>query len=124
MQKFYRFVFIISTFLIIRLTLFSQIDPTFREITRFGQAPIIDIAWNPEGDLLAVVHNDNTVHLYTEDFEELTKQVSPVHWRNTGTQFSNLRKMEHDVSNYTEITEKDLEIEWVRNALKLEESHN
>ena len=59
-----------------------------------------------------------------KDFEELTKQVSPVHWRNTGTQFSNIKKMEHDVSNYTEITKKDLEIEWVREALKLEEGHN
>ena len=52
-----------------------------------------------------------------QDFDELTKQVSPSWWRNTGTQYANLNKLVHDVEKYTPITEKEKEIDWVKKEL-------
>ena len=52
-----------------------------------------------------------------KEYNAFTKQVAPCHWRTTGTHYSNLNKMEHDVKVFTEITKEDLSIDWVRKEL-------
>lgn len=56
-----------------------------------------------------------------KEFGELTKQVAPKHWRTTGTLYSNLHKMEHDLKEFTEISKEDLKLPWVRKELGIKE---
>jgi predicted esterase YcpF (UPF0227 family) len=49
-----------------------------------------------------------------EEYEKFTKTVSPKNWRTTGHHFTELRKMKEDIVNFSELTEKEKENEWVR----------
>jgi len=52
-----------------------------------------------------------------EEYDKFTKMVAPKHWRVTGTDFTELRKMKDNVKGLTKITEKDKENKWVRDQL-------
>lgn len=40
------------------------------------------------------------------EYDEFTNQVSPKHWRTTGTHFAQLRTIESEVNDFTEISEE------------------
>ena len=44
-----------------------------------------------------------------EEYDEFTTMISPKHWRVSGSDFTELRKMKDDVMEFTEATEKDKE---------------
>jgi hypothetical protein len=60
------------------------------------------------------------IEALSKELNEFSRQVAPQHWRTCGTLYSNLRKMEYDVKRFTEITETDLQIDWVRDELDLD----
>jgi hypothetical protein len=53
-----------------------------------------------------------------EEYEKFTKTVSPKNWRTTGHHFTELRKMKDDIVNFSELTEKEKENEWVRKQIE------
>ena len=67
-------------------------------------------------------HNDmelliSKLEEFREEYEKFSKKVSPKHWRITGTHFSNLEKMKEDIINFTEISDEEKEIPWIKNQL-------
>jgi predicted esterase YcpF (UPF0227 family) len=53
-----------------------------------------------------------------EEYEKFTKTVSAKNWRTTGHHFTELRKMKDDIVNFSELTEKEKENEWVRKQIE------
>jgi hypothetical protein len=60
----------------------------------------------------------NMINSLMEEYEKFTKTVSPKNWRTTGHHFTELRKMKDDIVNFSELTEKEKENEWVRKQIK------
>jgi len=58
------------------------------------------------------------INLFMEEYEKFTKTVSPKNWRTTGHHFTELRKMKEDIVNFSELTEKEKENEWVRKQIE------
>ena len=56
----------------------------------------------------------NMINSLMEEYEKFTKTVSPKNWRTTGHHFTELRKMKEDIVNFSELTEKEKENEWIR----------
>lgn len=42
-----------------------------------------------------------------KEFDTFTRNVSPKHWRGTGSHFHNLRKLAEDIPSYTELTKEE-----------------
>ena len=53
-----------------------------------------------------------------ETYEDWVDDVSPKHWRTTGSHFTDLRKMKDNIDNFTCITDDEREIEWVKKIRK------
>lgn len=53
------------------------------------------------------------INSFMEEYEKFTKTVSPKNWRTSGHHFTELRKMKDDIVNFSELTEKEKENEWV-----------
>jgi hypothetical protein len=60
----------------------------------------------------------NMINSLMEEYEKFTKTVSPKNWRTTGHHFTELRKMKDDIVNFSELTEKEKENEWVRKQIE------
>ena len=60
----------------------------------------------------------NMINSLMEEYEKFTKTVSPKNWRTTGHHFTELRKMKGDLVNFSELTEKEKENEWVRKGIE------
>lgn len=60
----------------------------------------------------------NMINSLMEEYEKFTKTVSPKNWRTTGRHFTELRKMKEDIVNFSELTEKEKENEWVRKQIE------
>jgi hypothetical protein len=60
----------------------------------------------------------NMINSLMEEYEKFTKTVSPENWRTTGHHFTELRKMKEDIVNFSELTEKEKENEWVRKQIE------
>jgi hypothetical protein len=58
------------------------------------------------------------INSFMEEYEKFTKTVSPKNWRTTGHHFTELRKMKDDIVNFSELTEKEKENEWVRKQVE------
>ena len=58
------------------------------------------------------------INSFMEEYEKFTKTVSPKNWRTTGHHFTELRKMKDDIENFSELTEKEKENEWVRKQVQ------
>lgn len=59
----------------------------------------------------------NMIDSLMQEYDTFSKSVSPKHWRTTGSHFTELRKMKSDLSNFSELTEKEKENEWVRKQI-------
>lgn len=60
----------------------------------------------------------NMINSLMEEYEKFTKTVSPKNWRTTGHHFTELRKMKEDIVNFSELTEKEKENEWIRKQIE------
>lgn len=60
----------------------------------------------------------NMINSFIEEYEKFTKTVSPKNWRITGHHFTELRKMKDDIVNFSELTKKEKENEWVRKQIE------
>lgn len=58
------------------------------------------------------------INSFMEEYEKFTKTVSSKNWRTTGHHFTELRKMKEDIVNFSELTEKEKENEWVRKQIE------
>lgn len=54
---------------------------------------------------------------FMHDYEVFSLRVSPKHWRTTGHHFTELRKMQNDIPEFTHILPKERENEWVKDDL-------
>lgn len=60
----------------------------------------------------------NKLELFTKEYEEFTKKVSPKNWRSTGHHFTELRNIKDDISKFSEITDKDKESDFVKKQIE------
>jgi hypothetical protein len=60
---------------------------------------------------------------FMSEYDEFIRKVSPKHWRSTGTHFTQLRQMKEGIESFTELTEKEKEIDWVKDELNRVESN-
>lgn len=60
----------------------------------------------------------NMINSFMEKYEKFIKTVSPKNWRTTGHHFTELRNMKDDIVNFSELTEKEKENEWVRKQVE------
>ena len=60
----------------------------------------------------------NMINSFMQEYEKFIKTVSPKNWRTTGHHFTELRKMKDDIVNFSELTEKEKENEWVRKQVE------
>ena len=59
----------------------------------------------------------NKIDDLLKSYDELSKMISPKHWRTSGSHFGELKRMKENLNNFTEITPKELDTEWVREAI-------
>ena len=88
----------------------SQIKlATYEEIEKLKPALI------KSGNLITFENNKkimlDAIDVLIAQYDEFTKEISPSHWRTSGHNFSELKKMKDDVNDFTEINEK--ERKWV-----------
>ena len=50
-------------------------------------------------------------------YEALSKEVSPKHWRATGSHFTEIRIMKEQIEKFTPITPAERELAWVQDQL-------
>ena len=49
-----------------------------------------------------------------KEYEEFTNDVSPSHWRTTGHHLTELKRMEEQIQEMKEISEKEKDLDWVQ----------
>lgn len=59
----------------------------------------------------------NIIDSLISEYDKFTKTVGPKHWRTTGSNFVELKKIKKDIKGFTEISDKDKDSDWVKKQL-------
>jgi hypothetical protein len=58
---------------------------------------------------------------FIKSYDGFSRSVSPNNWRTSGSYYSKFIDLKHDIQNFQPITNKELEQEWVRDAIMTDE---
>lgn len=58
---------------------------------------------------------------FIKSYDVFSRSVSPINWRTSGHYYSEVKKLKLNIQEFNPITNKELEQEWVRNAVMTDE---